>query len=132
MTKERKVQMHHRALSSLSALIGLALIVGVSVFPDNVNLWISLGAAIALTATASTFAAYAYTHGLFVTGSVQLLTTGLGAFLIIATLIFDGVSRGWLVVIAGGVVELVALATSPNRRSEAAVARLPEASARAA
>jgi hypothetical protein len=37
-------------------------------------------------------------------------TVALGTVLIVATQLFEGVSRGWLVAIAGGVVEFVALA----------------------
>jgi hypothetical protein len=121
--------MLHRILSSSSAVLGAALIVGISVFPNAANLWISFAIAILLTATASGFAAYAFVKRHVAAGSLQVATAVLGVVLIVATILWDGVSRGWLVAVAGAVVELAAFASYTAQRADAAVTRLPEARA---
>lgn len=56
--------------------------------------------------------------------SYSVATAALGGFLIVASLIFEGISLGWLLAIAGGTVQALTLVAfaSPRYRLRAALA----------
>jgi hypothetical protein len=104
------------------AVLGVALIVGISVFPAGAAIWIAFATAVAITAVAATDTAVEYLSGRMLAAGLAAATTAGAVFLIIASLLFEGVSRGWLMVVAGGTIEFVALASGSARRRAAAVA----------
>jgi hypothetical protein len=121
-----------RVLKWTTAALGLWLIVAISVFGKAVALWIAFGTAIAiaLVGVIDFGVAVARRDAGAATGAVT--TVLLAAFLIVASLVFDGASTSWLMVTAGGVVELVslgALALS-SRAGGARVVTVPEAATR--
>jgi hypothetical protein len=93
-----------------TAVLGAALIVGITVFPSSANLWITFALAIALTAVTAGVAGVNAFRRQWLAAGLASSTVVLGIVLIVASRIFEGVSRGWLVAIAGGLVEFVALA----------------------
>lgn len=97
-----------KILKSVTALLGLWLIVAISVFPATAALWIAFATAVAITAVASADVALEAVRRRRVSSAVA--TASLASFLIIASLVFESVSLGWLMAIAGGVIEAVALA----------------------
>lgn len=109
-----------KILKSVTALLGLWLIVEISVFPSGAALALAFATAIALTATASADAVFEYVRNRRVGTAVA--TAGLGAFLIIASLVFEGASLGWLQAIAGGAIEFAALAAIAAPRYRVSVA----------
>lgn len=117
---------------SLAAL-GAALIVGISVFPAGAALWIAFATVVAITAVAATDTVVEYVNGRTIRAGLAAATTLGASFLIVASLLFEGVSRGWLMVVAGGAVELVALASAgPGARQAAASSPVADASRLAA
>ena len=117
---------------SLAAL-GVALIVGISVFPAGAALWIAFATAVAITAVAAADTAVEYLAGRRALAGLAAATTLGASFLIVASLVFEGVSRGWLMVVAGGTIEFVALAVGARRpRAVAAAAPVSDASRLAA
>jgi hypothetical protein len=113
-----------KILKSVTALLGLWLIVAVSVFSSGTALALAFATAIAITAVASTDAALAYVKSRRVSTSVA--TAGLAAFLIVASLVFEGASLGWLMAIAGGAVQALALVAIASPRYRLTVAQAPE------
>ena len=105
------------ALKYLTALLGLWLIVEVSVFPASAGHWIAFATAIALTAVALGDAALSGVRRRLVAASTASATALLSGFLIIASLVFVHASVSWLMAIAGGVIEALALSlrTRPAR-----------------
>lgn len=97
------------ALKYLTALLGLWLIVEASVFAAPDARWISFATAIALVAVAIGDAVYSGVQRRVVAASTATATALLSGFLIIASLVFVHASAGWLMAIAGGVVEALAL-----------------------
>src|SRR5919201_3835003 len=97
------------ALKYLTALLGLWLIVEVSVFPASAGHWIAFATAIALTAVALGDAARSGVRRRVVAASTASATALLSGFLIIASLVFVHASVSWLMAIAGGVIEALAL-----------------------
>jgi hypothetical protein len=97
------------ALRYLTALLGFWLIVDVSVFPSGAAHWIAFVSAIALTVVAACDAAFSALRRRIVAASTATATALLSGFLIIAALVFVQASVNWLMAIAGGVIELLAL-----------------------
>jgi hypothetical protein len=97
------------ALKYLTALLGLWLIVAVSVFPASAAHWIAFATAVALTTVAVSDAALSGIRRRLVAASTATATALLSGFLIIASLVFVHASVGWLMAIAGGVIEALAL-----------------------
>ena len=97
------------ALKYLTALLGLWLIVAVSVFPTQAAHWIAFATAIALTTVATGDAVVSGLRRRVVTASTATATALLSGFLIVASLVFVPASVGWLMAIAGGVIEALAL-----------------------
>ncbi|MBI3648631.1 MAG: hypothetical protein HY240_07785 [Actinobacteria bacterium] len=88
---------------------GLWLIVEISVFGAGVALWIAFATAtaIAIIGVIDFGADVARRDPLAATGAVA--TVLLASFLIVASLVFEGASTSWLMVTAGGVVQVFAL-----------------------
>jgi len=107
--------------------LGVALVVGISVFPNSVALWLAFAIAIAVTAVASADAAVSSIRGQRLAAGASTAIAAGGAFLIVASLIFEGVSLGWLQAIAGATVTFVSLgvAALPQRRAALSVASAP-------
>ena len=97
------------ALKYLTALLGLWLIVAVSVFAASPARWIAFATAIALAAVALGDALYSGLRRRIVAASTASATALLSGFLIVASLVFVHASVGWLMAIAGGVIEALAL-----------------------
>lgn len=93
----------------LTALLGLWLIVEVSVFPSGAAHWIAFATAIALTAVALGDSVFSGLRRRLVAASTATATALLSGFLIIASLALVHASVSWLMAIAGGVIELLAL-----------------------
>ncbi len=98
-----------RVLKYTTGLLGLLLITGISVFPDRAAIWIAFGAAIAIVVSAGLDLVRAVIKRQLVEGAAAGLIVSAASFLIVASLIFEGISRSWLMVSAGGAIELVAL-----------------------
>lgn len=114
-----------KILKSVTALLGLWLIVEISVFSSGVALAIAFATAIAITTVASADAIVEFAKARRVSTSVA--TAALGAFLIIASLVFEGASTGWLMAIAGGAVEAFALTALAVPRLRVRVVAVPQA-----
>ena len=97
------------ALKYLTALLGLWLIVAVSVFPDGAARWIAFGTAIALASIALGDAIFSGLRRRLVAATTATATALLSGFLIVASLVFVHASVSWLMAIAGGVIEALAL-----------------------
>ena len=97
------------ALKYLTALLGLWLIVEVSVFASSPARWIALATAIALATVALGDALYSGLRRRIVAASTASATALLSGFLIVASLVFVHASVSWLMAIAGGVIEALAL-----------------------
>ncbi len=97
------------ALKYLTALLGLWLIVAVSVFPTQPARWIAFATAIALTTVAVGDVLVSGLRRRVVTALTATATALLSGFLIVASLVFVPASMGWLMAIAGGVIEALAL-----------------------
>jgi hypothetical protein len=96
-------------LKYLTALLGLWLIVEVSVFPSGAAHWIAFVTAIALTGVAVGDSVFSALRRRIVASSTATATALLAGFLIIASLVLVHASVTWLMAIAGGVIELLAL-----------------------
>jgi hypothetical protein len=97
------------ALKYLTALLGLWLIVEVTVFPAHVAHWISFATAIAILLVALGDSIVCAVQRRVVAASTATATALLAGFLIIASLVFVHASAAWLMAIAGGVIEALAL-----------------------
>ena len=97
------------ALKYLTALLGLWLIVEVSVFASSPARWIAFATAIALAGVAVSDALYSGLRRRIVAASTASATALLSGFLIVASLVFVHASVSWLMAIAGGVIEALAL-----------------------
>jgi hypothetical protein len=97
------------ALKYLTALLGLWLIVEVSVFPTAAARWIAFATAIALVTVALGDTVFSALRRRLVAASTATATALLSGFLIVASLVFVHASVGWLMAIAGGVIEALAL-----------------------
>jgi len=97
------------ALKYSTALLGLWLIVAVSAFPTSAAQWIALATTIALVSVALGDAVLSGLRRRIVAASTASATALLAGFLIIASLMFVHASMSWLMVIAGGVIEALAL-----------------------
>ena len=97
------------ALKYLTALLGLWLIVEVSVFPVQAAHWISFATAIAIVLVALGDSIVCALQRRMVAASTATATALLAGFLIIASLVFVHASGAWLMAIAGGVIEALAL-----------------------
>jgi hypothetical protein len=97
------------ALKYLTALLGLWLIVEVSVFAASPARWVAFVTAIAVTTVALGDALYSGLRRRLVAASTATATALLSGFLIIASLVFVHASVSWLMAIAGGVIEALAL-----------------------
>jgi hypothetical protein len=97
------------ALKYFTALLGLWLIVAVSAFPTSAAQWIALATTIALVSVALGDAVLSGLRRRIVAASTASATALLAGFLIIASLMFVHASMSWLMVIAGGVIEALAL-----------------------
>jgi hypothetical protein len=120
-------------LKSATAALGLWLVVSVSVFSSGPALALAFATAIALTSVAAVDAGYSAARGRRYSAAVAAATAAGSAFLIVASLIFEGASLGWLMVIAGSAVQagvILTLAATGSRR--AAVAPVAETSRLAA
>jgi hypothetical protein len=95
------------ALKYLTALLGLWLIVEVNVFPAHVAHWLSFATAIAILLVALGDSIVCAVQRRVVAASTA--TALLAGFLIIASLVFVHASVAWLMAIAGGVIEALAL-----------------------
>jgi hypothetical protein len=93
----------------LTALLGLWLIVEVSVFPTSAARWIAFATAIALATVALGDAVFSGLRRRIVAASTATAVALLSGFLIIASLVFVHASVSWLMAIAGGVIEALAL-----------------------
>ncbi|MGH3032967.1 MAG: hypothetical protein ACRDON_00235 [Gaiellaceae bacterium] len=113
-----------KILKSITALLGLWLVVEVSVFSSGVALAIAFATAIAITAVALADVVLTYVRSRRV--STAVATAGLAAFLIVASLVFEGASLGWLMAIAGGAVQGLALVAIASPRYRLAVAQVTE------
>ncbi len=107
-----------RIFNLVNAALGGWLIVAISVFPRSAALWIAFATAIAITAAAAGLAGVAFVRRGYVQGAVASATVALGAFLIVASLVFEKASTCWLMAIAGGVVEAVALGSFVPTRTK--------------
>ena len=96
-------------LKYLTALLGLWLIVEASVFSSGAAQWIAFATAIALTAVALGDSVFSALRRRIVAASTATATALLSGFLIIASLVFVHASVSWLMAIAGGVIEALAL-----------------------
>jgi hypothetical protein len=85
------------------------LIVAVSAFPTSAAQWIALATTIALVSVALGDAVLSGLRRRIVAASTASATALLAGFLIIASLMFVHASMSWLMVIAGGVIEALAL-----------------------
>ena len=111
-----------RILNLGNAALGAWLIVAISVFPRSAALWLAFATAIAITAVSAASTGVNVFRRRYVEGAVAAATVGLGAFLIVASLVFERASLGWLMAIAGGVVEAMALgAFVPTRTKLVAI-----------
>jgi hypothetical protein len=97
------------ALKYLTALLALWLIVEVSAFPSGAAHWIAFATAVALSAVALGDSVFSALRRRMVAASTATATALLSGFLIIASLVFVHASVSWLMAIAGGVIELLAL-----------------------
>jgi hypothetical protein len=97
------------ALKYLTALLGLWLIIAVSVFPTGAAHWIAFATAIALTAVALGDCTVSALRRRLAAASTATATALLSGFLIIASLVLVHASVSWLMAIAGGVIEFLAL-----------------------
>src|SRR5919201_4671444 len=93
----------------LTALLGLWLIVEVSVFPSGAAHWIAFATAIALTTVALGDSVFSAIRRSIVAASTATATALLSGFLIVASLVFVHASVSWLMAIARGAIELLAL-----------------------
>lgn len=98
-----------KVLKYITGLLGLWLIVEISVFPAVAALWIAFATAIAVALVAVVEFGVGVARRDPVSASTATLTALLAAFLIVASLVFDGASTSWLMATAGGVIELLAL-----------------------
>ncbi len=122
-----------KVLSYLVGALGVWLIVAINVFPDAAALWLAFGTAVAITSLASVGAAVAFARGQRLIPAVLTAVTGLGAFLIVASLIFEGASLGWIQAIAGGAIEFVVLgALAAPSTARPALAAVPASAERKA
>lgn len=110
----------HKLLKYVTALLALALIIAVSVFGTGAALWIAFGTAIAMTLVAGADLAVSAGRRDPLSSTAAAGTLVLAAFLIVATLIFEGVSMSWLLAIAGGTIELLALGVPVRSEAERA------------
>src|SRR4029078_467066 len=97
------------ALKYFTALLGLWLIVAVSAFPTSAAQWIALATTIALVSVALGDAVLSGLRRRIVAASTASATALLAGLRIIASLMFVHASMSWLMVIAGGVIEALAL-----------------------
>lgn len=97
------------ALKYLTALLGLWLIIEVSIFTTSAAHWIAFGTAIALATVALGDAVFSSLRRRIVAASTAAATALLSGFLIVASLVFVHASASWLMAIAGGVIEALAL-----------------------
>jgi hypothetical protein len=98
-----------RALKWVTAFLGLWLIIEISVFAASPALWIAFGTAIAIALVGVIDFGVAVARRDSISAAGATVTVLLAGFLILASLIFDGASRGWIVATAGGVTEVLAL-----------------------
>lgn len=117
-----------KVLKWINALLGLWMIVEISVFGIGVALWIAFATAIAIVGVVDFGVDVARRDSLAAAGAVA--TVVLASFLILASLVFEGASRSWLMVTAGGVVEMFALGalglSRPARGAEVVAATASE------
>jgi len=115
-----------KVLKWLTALLGLWLIVEISVFPVVPALWIAFAAAIAIALVGVIDFGVAVARRDSISAVGATVTVLLAGFLIVASLVFDGASRSWLMATAGGVTEVLALGglalSTPTRREEVVAA----------
>src|ERR671931_1130361 len=97
------------ALKYLTALLGLWLIVEVSGFAASPARWIAFATAVALATVAVGDAVFSGLRRRMVAASTATATALLSGFLIVASLVFAHASVSWLMAIAGGVIEALAL-----------------------
>lgn len=115
-----------KVLKWITALLGLWLIVEISVYGAGVALWIAFGTAIAiaLVGVIDFGVDVARRDSLAAVGAVATILVA--AFLIAASLVFEGASTSWLMVTTGGVIEVVALGalglSRPTRGARAVAA----------
>lgn len=116
-----------RVLKYLTALLALWLIVEVSVFPSGAALWIAFATGIAIGAVAFADVAFGVAEGRRIAPGMAAATGLLAAFLILASFVFEGASLSWLMAIAGGVIEALALAAVglPRLHVSSELAKLP-------
>ncbi len=121
-----------KVLKWITALLGLWLIVEISVFGAGVALWIAVATAIAIALVGVIDFGIGVAHRDALAASGAVATVLLAAFLIVASLVFEGASTSWLMVTAGGVTEALALGALglPRPRSGAEVVAVPEAASR--
>ena len=115
-----------RVLNYLIGALAVWLIVAINVFPESAALWLAFATAIAITAFASAAVAFALARGQRLVPALYTGVGGLAAFLIVASLVFEGASLGWLQAIAGGVIEFAVLgALALPSRARTALAAVP-------
>lgn len=98
-----------RILKYAVALLGLWLIVAVSVFPAGSALWIAFATAIAIAVVAGVDAVAGFAQRRLLSPALATVTAVLGALLVVASLVFENASLAWLMAIAGGAIEAIAL-----------------------
>jgi hypothetical protein len=114
------------ALKYATALLGLWLVVAVSVFPAGAALWLAFATAVAITAAAIADAAVGLAARRALATGTATATAALGAFLVVASLVFPGISMEWAMAIGGAVVISLALgAAAPSGRGAEEALSLP-------
>ncbi len=101
----------NRTLKYVMGALGLWLIVAVSVFGSRTALWLAFGTAIAIALVAATDIVVGIRRETALARVATAATGALAIFLVVASLVFEGASMSWLMVVGGGVVELMALGT---------------------
>jgi hypothetical protein len=124
--------MTSKVLKWITGLLGLWLIVEMSVFGAGVALWIAFATAIAIALGGIIDFGVDVAHRDSLAAAGAAATVLLAAFLIVASLVFEGASTSWLMVTAGGVTEVLslgALGLSRPTRGARVVAAAGESSA---
>lgn len=115
-----------KVLKWITGLLGLWLIVQISVFGAGVALWIAFATAIAIALVGVFDFGVDVAHRDSLAAAGAVTTILVAAFLIVASFVFERASTSWLMVTAGGVIEVLALGalglSRPTRGAEVVAA----------